>query len=196
MGNFRRKVFEVGEVHVDVRIQRLQGLEFFVRVGVVHDGDFGPIDGESLQELRHVVGGGDEVDVVRAHVLEPREEFGEFFGGVGGTYGGASDLEILAEGAAERAAAEEHGSRSVFEGDARFFEGVQAVFGDAHGIVGAAGAALRSSVRAAFGGAEFADVRHTQIVPYFLLFAKHCRYAEGQIIDKAGDSYYNMVEIN
>ena len=76
------------------------------------------------------MGRGDEGDVVRARSFQFAENVGEFPRRDVPAPLRAGDFVILAEYAAEIAPAEKNRTASLFEGNARFFEGVEVIFCD------------------------------------------------------------------
>lgn len=77
------------------------------------------------------MGGGYEVDVRRSHFFQPAEDARQLLCAVLLSDGGAGDLVILAERAAQRAAGKEHRARPRPAGDAGLLVGMQPVFCDA-----------------------------------------------------------------
>ena len=140
--NLGRIIFHIRKIDVDVFVQRLQYFNFFVRMGIVDDGNFRSVFLESLQKLRNVVGGGHEIDVFGAHVFQFAENADKGVCVAGFTRVGAGDFVILAEHAPQGASAEKDGARTFFSGNTRFLERVQTVFGDAYCAVRTAGAAF------------------------------------------------------
>ena len=173
--DLRGKVFEVGQVHVDVSVYRAQRFGLFVGMGVVDDGYFRAVDGERRGKLRDIVGGGHEIDIRRSHFLQLAEDARKLLRAVLFSDCRAGDLMVLAEHAAQGAAGKEYRSRPRPAGDAGFLVGVQPVFRHARVQPAAAGALCFFSVCPAVYGAERAGMRHKRIVPHFRAFEK--RYA-------------------
>ena len=157
----RRTEFQVGQVHVDVRIERFQRGARLVGVRVVHDGDARAADAECLDQLRHEVRRGDEVDVLRARLFQFFEHARQFFGRHRFARGGVRKFVVLAEHASQRAPAEKYRSRAVFRRYAGLLKGVEPVFCHDQVIAGAAYAAPRRAVRPACDGAKSARSAHS-----------------------------------
>ena len=140
--NLGRIVFHIRKIDVDILVQSLQYFDFFVGVGIVDDGYFRSVFLESLQKLRNVVGGRNEIDVFGAHIFQFAENADKRARVAGFSRVGAGDFVVLAEHAPQGASAEKDGTRTFFPGDARFLKRVQTVFGDAYCVVRTAGAAF------------------------------------------------------
>ena len=79
---FGLHVFEIGEVDVHNSLQAAEGLHALIAAAVVDNGDGEPLcpgEGYRLDDLRGIVGGGDQVDVGSLLLLELQEDLRQAF---------------------------------------------------------------------------------------------------------------------
>lgn len=108
-------VLKVRQIHVHIACKALEGFDGFVTAGVINHRNlqFVPDGVQSLPNMEHKMGGGNQIDVMGALLLQFHKNIrqpvcGDFLPKITAAYGG-----VLAEAAPQRAAGEEHGSRTV-----------------------------------------------------------------------------------
>ena len=136
--------------------------------------------------------GGNKIDVVRAHVLQRAEDPGQALNGDRCAAAPARKFPILAEYAAERAAAEKDGAAAVFVRDGRLFIRMQIVFCNGERARAASSRAL-CKVGAAPNGAEFTFHIQDYIVNDLKRSATVC-HAQGAFSGK--DKYIVFTALN
>ena len=153
-----RHVLEIGQVNLDLPLQRPQSFQALIPPGVPHHGD-----GERLFQGRQngvgVVGGVDQVDVV-GPLGDELVEDGAQPGNIHRlSEAPVADGLVLAEQAPQAAPGEEHGARPPLPGDGGLLPPVEGRPGEHRGLRhGAAAAALcRGAQSAAPAGTQIAD---------------------------------------
>jgi len=128
-------VFGVRQIDVDHPVQQGEGLEGLVPVGIVDQGEAKPERHgrvERLEDLRHHMGGGDEVDVGAPFLLQADHGLCQLVRAERVRRGGPADLVILAESAPKRAAREKDRSAAAARHKGRLLAEV----GQSHGHPG------------------------------------------------------------
>lgn len=153
-------VFEVGEVDINDAVEELEDVEVFPAAGIVDDGEAESFGGgfvEGEEDVRRVVGGCDDVDVVATLALECEHHIGEVVDGADAAVAAVTDVIVDAEDAAEAAVTEEDGAGAATADERRFFAEVRAEGGDDEISGGAAEAGVAfEAVDAAFTRANIA----------------------------------------
>ena len=115
---------------------------------------------QRLQYLRDIRRRGDERDGVHPHILQPPQGIRQFARREGASGIAVADVSVLAVGAAERTAGEEHRARAVLAGNRRFFPEVRRDSGDAHGGWQLAEAVARGFIALGAAGARAEGALH------------------------------------
>ena len=151
-------VFQVGQVDIHLALQLPQGLHRLVAAAVIHHGDT-QLRLQRRQDPRQEMGGGHQIDIVGALGDERLEDLPQVRRGDGLAVASGGDGAILAVGAPEGAAGEEHRSAAVCAGDGRLLPHMQGGAGHANtrGHAAKAAAFLLRPLRAAAAGTQRAD---------------------------------------
>ena len=147
-------VFQVRQIDVHLALQLTQGLHPLIAAAVVHHG-YGQLRRQGRQDRGQEMGGGHQVDVLRAPGDQVFKQPPQLGGVHGLSHRAAADGGILAIFAPQGAAAEKHRAAAAVSCQGRLFPFVEHTFRHQRGAGTAAEAGLPgAAVRAALPGAQ------------------------------------------
>lgn len=155
-GDLRTVVFKVRQPDIYIISKSHDSFYPFITAAVIDNGDLKLVFNliQSRKDPRKIVGGGYQIDVVGALILQLQENVGklvyrEFF-----SVKFLTDLVILAETAAQSTAGKEQSAASAEAADTRFFPMVQGSSGSQYMRCGTAEPGGFGAVRTAHAGAK------------------------------------------
>ena len=110
-------ILVIRQIDVNVTIEQLQRFHLLISAGIVYNRKRKPLFSGNLQRfdnLRHIMGAGNKVDVMRTFFLQREKGFRQcIYRNVLSLGLSAADLAVLAEHTAERAMREKHRARAI-----------------------------------------------------------------------------------